>query len=134
MKRVVVTGGRNFRDAALVDRALSAIMRKHGISHVIEGEASGADTLSKRWAEAHGIEILPFPAAWEDLSHDDAIIKTRRDGTQYDARAGHRRNQQMIDTGKPDAAIAFPGGSGTEDMCRRLVKASVPIWDLRTAL
>jgi hypothetical protein len=30
--------------------------------------------------------------------------------------AGHIRNQRMIDEGKPDAAVAFPGGTGTADM------------------
>lgn len=127
----MVTGGRKFADTALIDRALSAVQRKHGIAALIEGEATGADKLSKKWAERNGVPVVPFPAKWTDLSHPDAVIRTRGDGTKYDARAGTRRNQQMIDEGAPDAAVAFPGGTGTADMVERLDKARVPTWDLR---
>ena len=44
--------------------------------------------------------------------------------------AGHFRNQQMIDEGKPDAAIIFPGGSGTADMANRIKKAGIPHWEI----
>jgi len=128
--RVVVTGGRDFADASLVERALSAVHRKHGIAVLIEGEATGADTLSKLWAERNGVEVAPYPAKWTDLSHPDAVIRKRRDGTQYDAKAGGRRNQQMIEHGKPSVAVAFPGGTGTADMVRKLKKAAIPVWDL----
>jgi predicted Rossmann-fold nucleotide-binding protein len=37
------------------------------------------------------------------------------------------RNQQMIDDGKPDVVIAFPGGSGTADMIRRAEAAGVKV-------
>lgn len=126
--RIVVTGGRNYTDKFQVARSLEAVRQKHGISVLIQGEACGADALCKEWAEGNGVEVLPYPAKWSDLSHSDALIRKRRDGTQYDARAGGRRNQQMIDEGKPDAAVAFKGGSGTADMCRRLRQAGVPVW------
>ena len=131
-KRIVVTGGRKFADAALVDKALGAIHRKHGISALIEGEASGADSLCRDWAESKGIPVCKFPAQWTDLSNPDAIIRTRRGGGQYDARAGGRRNQQMIDEGRPDAGVAFPGGTGTADMVRRMERAGIPVWNLAT--
>ncbi|WPZ08481.1 DUF2493 domain-containing protein [Pelagerythrobacter marinus] len=130
-RRLVVTGGRNFSDASLVDRALGAVNKKHGIALLIEGEATGADSLCRDWAEARGIPVRKFPANWTDLSHPDAVIRSRRDGSKYDAKAGTRRNQQMIDEGKPDSAIAFPGGNGTADMVWRLGQSGVPVWDLR---
>lgn len=128
--RIVVTGGRNFADAAMVDRALSAVHRKHGITALIEGEASGADTLCRKWAEAHGIAVKDFPANWSDVDRPGAIVRKRRDGSLYDAAAGSIRNQRMIDEGRPDAAVAFPGGSGTADMVRRLNHAGIPTWNL----
>lgn len=41
--------------------------------------------------------------------------------------AGPIRNQHMLDIGKPDVVLAFPGGRGTEDMIRRAEKAGVPV-------
>jgi hypothetical protein len=32
---------------------------------------------------------------------------------------GPKRNQQMLEEGKPDLVLAFPGGRGTADMVRR---------------
>src|SRR5262249_16770583 len=38
-------------------------------------------------------------------------------------KAGPLRNQRMLDEGKPDLVVAFPGGGGTKDMVRRAVQA-----------
>lgn len=114
-KRVVVTGGRDFSDALLVERSLDAILRKHGIAALIEGEARGADRLCAEWAEMRGIAVERYPADWQCLGRG----------------AGHIRNQRMIDEGRPDVAVAFPGGRGTADMVSRLERAGIPTWDLR---
>ena len=45
--------------------------------------------------------------------------------------AGPARNQRMLDEGKPDAGIAFPGGPGTADMTRRLKEAGIPVWEIK---
>jgi len=34
----------------------------------------------------------------------------------------------MIDEGKPDGVVAFPGGRGTEDMVRRAAAAGLKVW------
>ena len=34
----------------------------------------------------------------------------------------------MIDVGKPDAVIAFPGGRGTADMVQRANQAGIPVF------
>lgn len=128
MVRLVVTGGRVGRDAGLVDRRLSAVHAKHGIDVLIVGRASGYDTLCEDWAKDHCIPVLPFPAQWDDIHHPGAVVRTNRYGKKYDVTAGGRRNQQMIDEGRPDAAVQFPGGSGTADMVKRLEKAGIPCW------
>jgi len=33
----------------------------------------------------------------------------------------------MIDEGKPDLVLAFPGGRGTDDMVRRAEKAGIEV-------
>ena len=44
--------------------------------------------------------------------------------------AGHKRNQLMLETEKPDLVIAFPGTGGTADMMRRARRAGVKVINL----
>lgn len=48
-------------------------------------------------------------------------------GGPLDRSAGPKRNQRMLDKGKPDLVLAFPGGDGTADMVRKAKSAGVPI-------
>ena len=48
-------------------------------------------------------------------------------------KAGPLRNQRMLDEGKPDLVVAFPGGGGTKDTVRRAVQAGVIIHDVNRA-
>lgn len=116
--RLVITGGRRFTDGELIHRALSAVHRKRGIALLIQGGADGADRLCAEWAWDRDIPVATFNANWQ----------------KHGIVAGPLRNQRMIDEGRPDAAVAFPGGRGTADMVARLIKASVPLWDLRAGL
>ena len=92
-------------------RELDALHTARGVTAIISGCARGADTLGIEWAEARGMEVARFPADWE--THGRA--------------AGPIRNQQMLDDGKPDLVIAFPGGRGTADMVRRARAAGVEL-------
>lgn len=126
--RIAVTGGRKFVDREAVDRALSAVHRKHRVTLLIQGEASGADSLCKAWARRNGVQTLDLAAQWDNIARTGAVVRRRRDGTLYDAAAGGERNQRMIDEGRPEAAVAFPGGRGTADMVARLRRCGVPVW------
>jgi len=112
--RIVVTGGRDFSDGALVAKALSAVHRKHNIDLLINGGARGADTLAANWARRAGIQVATVYADWRT----------------HGKKAGILRNQQMLDAAKPDACVAFPGGRGTADMVARCAKAGLPVWQL----
>lgn len=112
MKRVLVCGGREFDNW---NRLVSA-MERNGVFPIntvaiIQGGAKGADFLAKTWAKSVGIPVDEYPADWK--THGKA--------------AGGIRNQKMLDEGKPDLVIAFPGGAGTADMVRRAEKAGVPV-------
>jgi len=78
---------------------------------IIQGEARGADTLAKKWAELNGVETLDFHADWDT----------------HGKKAGFIRNSDMLKEGKPDLVIAFKGGSGTKMMCEIAEKANVPV-------
>lgn len=127
--KLIIAGGRKYRfSKADVDR-LNHLYRTRDIEEVVSGCAPGADTYGAQWAEILAIEVKPFPADWEDLSHPDALIRTRYDGTKYDARAGFRRNEQMAQYA--DAVVLFPGGSGTFDMWQRAEAHDLEIFDWR---
>ena len=110
--RVLVFGGREYSDRQRVFRALDALHAKHTVTLVIHGGARGADTLGGQWAQERGLPVKVFMADWNT----------------HGKRAGPLRNQQMLDEGKPDAAVGFPGGTGTQDMAGRLAKAGVKVW------
>jgi hypothetical protein len=138
--RVLVCGGRDFEDRYRVYAELDRIAdtsKEHMLGKnqllIIHGDCkTGADHFADEWFVLHcGFhDVLPFPADWDDISHPDAVVRTRRDGTKYDAKAGPRRNQKMIDEGKPDIVLAFPGGDGTADMVRRARKAGVKVIEI----
>lgn len=113
--RAIVCGGRDYSDEGKVFEALTSL----GVSFVIEGGASGADTLAWEWARRN---LTDDKAPWSDRwMRFDA--RWDRDGRA----AGPIRNQRMIDEGKPDAVVAFPGGRGTADMIRRAKRAGIPV-------
>ena len=103
-KRVLVTGGRYFNVVESVHQVLSAIHRKHGISELGEGGATGADELSKLWACAHNVPVRTFEANWKLFGN----------------RAGIMRNASMLRDFKPDYGVVFPGGEGVRDLHPRV--------------
>lgn len=110
--KILVCGGRDYRNVTAVDLALSRVHAKKPITQIIHGAARGADSLAKRWAEQNGIPHAAYPADWNANGKG----------------AGPIRNQRMLDEGEPDGVVAFPGGSGTADMVRRATKAGVKVW------
>lgn len=108
--RVLVCGGRDYDNAERVKRVLDKLLiRCGGYSGltIIQGEALGADTLARQWAEDNSVPTIGFRADWKT----------------YGKRAGYLRNSQMLAEGHPDLVIAFPGGHGT-DMMIKLAKAA----------
>ncbi|TYO65570.1 DUF2493 domain-containing protein [Bradyrhizobium hipponense] len=85
----------------------------------IPGEASGADRLAREWAEEGGVAVDPYPADWDNIERPGAAVRRNKYGKLYDALAGHVRNEQMLREGRPQFAVACPGGTGTRDMTIR---------------
>ena len=120
--RLLVCGGRDF-GKTLAERehflnqmdALLGFMTRQGYRLIIiEGEAKGADIMTRKWAESHDLEVLKFPANWK----------------KYPKAAGPIRNKQMLDEGKPDAVLAWPGGTGTENMKTQAKAAGVSVVEM----
>lgn len=83
-------------------------------SQIIEGEARGADRMSRTIGDSLGIPVKRFPANWP----------------QYGDSAGSIRNAKMLKEGKPDLVVAFHediGGSrGTGNMLSKAEDADIP--------
>jgi hypothetical protein len=110
MKRVLVTGGRNYSNASVVEAVLTRLcVREKAPLVIIHGDATGLDRLAGAWAQRHGMPEVRVPAPWEH--HGKA--------------AGPMRNDWMLLL-QPEICIAFPGGKGTDDMTRKAIKAGVP--------
>lgn len=112
MTRVLVCGGRDFKDWKWLFAALDAFRKDNGVAVVIHGCARGADDWASVWARDRGIPEERYPADW--LTHGKG--------------AGPIRNKQMLTKGKPDQVIAFPGGRGTDNMIQQAEKAGVPVY------
>lgn len=110
--RILVCGGRNYWKPSNINRALAHLHATRGITVLIHGAAPGADKLADDWAAEVGVHRLPFPADWE----------------RHGKAAGPIRNAQMLRIGRPQAVVAFPGGTGTLDMIQQAQAAGLPVW------
>ena len=110
--RVLVCGGRHYRDFKRVWGALNKLHAKYPVTCLISGGCSGADTFAKDWADQTNIPSQIYKADWA-----------------VGPKAGPERNQRMLDEGKPEVVVAFSGGRGTDDMMRRAKAANVRVWE-----
>lgn len=127
--RVIVCGGRKYLDEGSVFITLDCLPYPEMVL-LMHGAAPGADTLAQNWAEARGVRVHPYPAAWGRLDYPDAVIRTLPSGRTYDANAGRRRNGTMLKA-MPDVVIAFPGGPGTEHMVGISRAAGIPVFEFK---
>lgn len=107
--RILVCGGRDYNDWDQVCWALAPYKSTETV--IIHGGARGADSLAFKWAKENNIPYKTYLANWE----------------RYGKSAGFIRNKQMLDEGKPDLVIAFPGGKGTKMMVDIAKKAGVEV-------
>ena len=84
---VLITGDRKWRNEKLMRLALSTL---NHLDTIIEGEAAGADSMSRDMAKAFGIKVIQVPADW----------------TAYGRAAGPIRNREMLNL-NPDEVWAF---------------------------
>lgn len=113
MRRVLVTGSRNWFNHEIISDALHAqrLLDPDYAITVVHGGAAGADALAAWWARSVGVHAEVHMADW-------SLGKV----------AGHIRNQKMVDLGA-DVCLAFPmqGSRGTWDCVRRAEKAGIPV-------
>jgi len=119
--RVLVCGSRFYTDRDHVHNELCRLDHERGpFTRIIHGGATGADNEAMLWAQmmaesGRDIKHIPFVAEW--FKYGKAV-------------AGSIRNQRMIDEGKPNLVIAFPGGTGTADMKHKARIARIEVIEI----
>jgi hypothetical protein len=103
VRRALVCGGRTYSDREFLFDKLTELHRASPIVFVATGGAWGADQLAQDWAQENRISFKAWLPRW----HVHGLA------------AGPMRNQAMLDEGRPDLVVVFPGGRGTDDILRR---------------
>jgi hypothetical protein len=104
--RLIVAGGRTFRDTDLLYTTLNDLsLEAHRSGHtlrIVSGTARGADTMGEDWAAIANVPVDKYPANWRD----------------YGRGAGHIRNRRMAENA--DMLVAFWDGRsrGTANMIK----------------
>ena len=115
--RIIVAGGRDFTDYALLSETLDVILKRYTLREVqiVSGCCRGADALGERYAREHGIPVVRFPADWQ----------------AYGKAAGPIRNRKMAEYASEGEGIlvAFWDGKsrGTASMIRLAEKYGLQI-------
>lgn len=122
--KVLVCGGRDFTDRRRLISFLDKLCYERGWKTpedeygnwlpaitIIHGGAKGADSLADDYAVVNWTGLEVYPADWKN----------------HGKSAGYIRNKQMLEKGKPDIVVAFPGGKGTKMMKELARKAGIEV-------
>ena len=91
--RVLVCGGRDYKNRRRVFEALDRLTAEHGALTIIEGGAVGADT---------------FAGEWTCMQRSCQLVTEHADWEKYGRPAGPVRNQKMIDDHSRIWWLRFP--------------------------
>jgi hypothetical protein len=107
---VLVCGGRDFDDRDMMFPVLEFLRAFYGPGlRVMHGAARGADALAADIADQLGVVQKGFPADWAKDGRSAGPIRNRRMGSLL---------ATWMLQGHTVEVLAFPGGSGTRDMCQ----------------
>jgi hypothetical protein len=102
MFKVIVAGGRDFTDYAILSSTLQHLLSGKRDVEIVSGVARGADSLAVKFAVDRNIPVKRFPADWDNHGNS----------------AGYKRNVEMAKYA--DVCVCFWDGKskGTADMIR----------------
>lgn len=109
--KAIICGGRNFDDWEYLETTLNHALKWWKLTTIITGGARGADSMAHTWAVNNKLQTLVLKADWNGMGRAAGMI----------------RNKKMLEQG-PDIVIAFPGGTGTENMITISRAAGVPVF------
>ena len=119
--RIIICGGRHFKDYNALESLVDSVLVEKGLSNneveIVSGHCEGADMLGELYAKNHRIICKVFPAEW----------------TKYGRAAGPIRNSHMIEYASESAipiVVAFvsPRTKGTTDTVNKAIKRGFSIF------
>lgn len=130
--KIGVIGSRDFTDWTFLCEQLDRYDMVLEDIHIVSGGARGADSLGIKWAKLRGKPYTEHLAAWDQINRPGAVVKSRQDGTLFDALAGFNRNQLIIDDSHIIIAFMDPKAPtpGTSDTIKKARKAGKPVYVL----
>jgi hypothetical protein len=126
--RIIVAGGRNYRNKLFVFSELSEripVAIRHSVE-IVEGGAHGPDRFAREWAIEKGVKLKTIEANWEDMLEPCVKRFSKKNGP-YNALAGMKRNVQMAEYGTH--LIAFWDGKspGTGNMIKEAKQRNLKV-------
>ncbi len=114
MTRILVRGGTKYQNADRVFLVLDRAVKNLGMTVLIHSDAKGAESIAGGWAGLHGIEAVLF----------------RAESTTYGKTAVPILNTKMLEEGRPNLVIAFPGGWDVDDLIHKAREAGVKVYEI----
>jgi hypothetical protein len=115
--KALVCGDRHWTNKAIIMK----VLKEHGITQIIVGGASGADTIAEECAKK-------IKTIW---GYPLVVWKYMADWKKYGRAAGPIRNKQMLEMGKPQIVFAFhddiESSKGTKNMIMQANKEDIPV-------
>jgi hypothetical protein len=116
---VCLTGGRDFRDRALMAEIigfLHAFYREQ--LRIMHGDAPGADRMADVMARQLDVPVKPFPADWDGLGKAAGALRNT-DMVNYLEMCRRKKHSVQV--------VAFPGNVGTRDMIKQSMRAGIDV-------
>lgn len=111
MFKVIIAGGRDFKDSELLERTCNGYLQDKADIEIVSGGAKGADELAIHYSKKYKFELTVIPANW----------------TLYGKSAGPIRNRKMAMYA--DALIVFWDGKsrGSKNMIETAKEFGIPV-------
>jgi SLOG family YspA-like protein len=128
--KLIIAGSRSITNYDAVRQGMiqSGLWKKHKQAiEVVCGMAKGVDKLGLEFANKNGLDVWEFPAEWDDIKADGAVVRQTKDGVLYNAAAGHWRNQDMADFSEALLLLWDGKSTGSRDMLNRARKKGLEV-------
>ena len=80
--KLIVAGGRDFKDYKLLKETLDNFQQEYGnITELVSGTAKGSDKLGEQYANENNIPIKRFVPDWEGLGKKAGHVRNRKMGS-----------------------------------------------------
>jgi hypothetical protein len=112
--RIAFTGGTKYQNTEKIWAVLDKVHARYPDMVLMHGNAPGADTVAKLWADSRKVTHLPFEPEWK----------------KYGNACVFKRNDEILAT-EPMHLIAFPGTGITDNMVDKAKKLGIPVADYR---